>query len=222
MKRVFAWLLMGVILVLGSAFWWRSTSTKQAQVVDPPAAAYQKRARGSKVGTNGDPERGQPSSAPLVEASDALIPRYHPRAAGEWDGMLVDTSRPQICETSENCGLALACADGRCGPCRRVRDCAVGETCVLDHCLLVDLVECRQKAECPGERQVCALSGYSPDPRGNEVLRAYCLDELSGREMPDATRGDPPDSEQDQVSKKSLESELLDLLKSQDAAKTEE
>lgn len=222
MKRAVAGLLVAGIL-LSSALWWGSTrKSPRVTVVVPPVPGSHPRAPVPKTEVNEDPEVDQSFDAPLIQSGSTLVPKYHPRAAGEWDGMLVDTSRPQICEKSENCGLALACTEGRCGPCRLDRDCAVGETCVLDHCLLVHLAECRWKAECSGEREICALSGYSPDPRGNEGLRAYCLDELSGTPMPVATSGDPPDSEEDRVSKPSLESELLDLLRSPDTAKTEE
>jgi hypothetical protein len=90
--------------------------------------------------------------------------------------MLVDLSMQQVyCEDSEQCGQGMACVgqDGGCGPCSGDSDCASGEVCVLDHCLLEQNVECRSYTDCP-EGYQCILSGLSADPRGNGEMRAYC------------------------------------------------
>jgi hypothetical protein len=81
---------------------------------------------------------------------------YHPRDADEWQGMLVDISSPIGCE--DFCGLALACIDSECLPCASDEDCLEGEGCALDHCVLVDNLECRSRHDCPGD-ELCLLSG---------------------------------------------------------------
>lgn len=112
------------------------------------------------------------------------VPRPHPRAEGEWQGMLVDMSMRQTCDVSQRCGLGLSCrSDGLCGPCEIDSDCASGEACVLDHCLPADNVECTAAADCIrlGPEAVCALSGLTGgEPRGNSKMRAYCLKGTGG------------------------------------------
>jgi hypothetical protein len=99
---------------------------------------------------------------------------YHPRAPGEWQGMLVSLTRQATCETSDRCGLAMACRQGRCGACVWDHDCTQGEVCVLDHCVLEYLAECRTRRDC-SNGEYCVLSGYSVGVRGNARMRAYCL-----------------------------------------------
>lgn len=110
-----------------------------------------------------DPER--PGVGPPIE--------YAPRATDEWQGMLVNTSLQALCDTSERCGLAMACLGDRCGPCSSDDDCAAGEACAMQHCVVAALAHCRSRADCPGS-ELCMLTGYGEDPRGNHDLEAYC------------------------------------------------
>jgi hypothetical protein len=98
--------------------------------------------------------------------------------------MRVEVSNEVLCQGEASCGLALACIDGRCGPCTADDQCAAGEACVLDHCVPAREAECRSASDCaPGE--LCVLSGYSAGPRGNEQMRAYCLSSSGGSEAPE-------------------------------------
>jgi hypothetical protein len=107
------------------------------------------------------------------------IPRYAPRAADEWQGMLINLNITPPCGSSENCGMARACLEEKCMPCEKDEQCVAAEVCVLQHCLVRELVTCRHAAEC-GPDSKCILSGYSNQPRGNEGIRAYCVSALSG------------------------------------------
>jgi hypothetical protein len=100
-------------------------------------------------------------------------PEYHPRDPMEWDGMPVPLQGPS-CETSEYCGLALACVEQMCGACAGDRDCAAGEACVVEHCLRAELITCHSYRDCE-PNQVCILSGITGGTaRGNEDMRSYC------------------------------------------------
>ena len=99
---------------------------------------------------------------------------YFPRPQNEWQGMRVRRDFRAVCTQPDGCGQALACLDGFCGPCRASADCADGEVCVLDHCVLEGLADCASASECPVEN-LCVLSGYSPGRRGNQALHAFCL-----------------------------------------------
>ena len=110
-----------------------------------------------------DPAR--PGAGPSLE--------HAPRDPAEWQGMLVNTTFQALCDTSSRCGLAMACDAGRCGACARDSDCATGEVCSLQHCVLSSLAACRSRADCP-TGELCLLTGYASDPRGNGDMRAYC------------------------------------------------
>jgi hypothetical protein len=123
-------------------------------------------------------------------------PQYHPRDSAEWQGMLVDLSMQANCESSMQCGLAMACRSGRCGPCTRDSECGEGEGCVLDHCLLQAAIGCRSRSGC-GAHELCVLSGYSADPRSNAELTSRCMtpdggarerDSLTSRDVVPAER----------------------------------
>jgi hypothetical protein len=128
-----------------------------------------------------------PISTPVANASvfintapaPILPPRWKERTAGEWQGMLVDLNATPYCEESSLCGLARSCKNNTCTFCERDSECASGEFCVMDHCLLSSLVECRKKSDC-GERGACILSGYSSGPRGNQDMKSYCIDLAGG------------------------------------------
>jgi hypothetical protein len=115
------------------------------------------------------------------------------RSPDEWQGLQVDTSDPQFCVDSRGCGLALSCRGSACGPCQRDGDCAAGEVCVLDHCLLPALVTCRSRKDCPGEA-LCFLSDYSPGLRGNASMRSRCVgDEPTNARSEPAGTSEPTD-----------------------------
>jgi hypothetical protein len=118
-------------------------------------------------------------------------PVYHPRPAEEWQGMLVDLSLQPGCNRPDGCGLAMACIEGHCGPCRADGDCAAGEACVLDHCVQSTGVGCRSVSDC-AEVELCVLSGYSPGPRGNDALTAYCQGRSGGVADEEEPRPEPP------------------------------
>ncbi|MDG2304726.1 MAG: hypothetical protein P8R42_08730 [Candidatus Binatia bacterium] len=118
-------------------------------------------------------------------------PRYFPRAGGEWEGMLVDESLQAACDTTSRCGLGMACVDGACGACVADGECAVGEACVLDHCVPEKNVACRAKLDCHGE-ELCVLSGYSDDLRGNEAMTAFCRPMDGGDDVEEDTPYEAP------------------------------
>jgi hypothetical protein len=152
--------------------------------------------------------------APLEE-EHADLAAYHPRPArpaGEWQGMLVDEAEAAGCEQTPQCGLARACRDGRCGACSSDAECSDGEGCVLDHCVATARIGCRSRADCGSPAEVCALSGYSADPRGNAGMRSYCLDQQGGTEQtPRAEQGEPP-AEARPPREPSLEERLIEAL----------
>ena len=100
-------------------------------------------------------------------------PVHHFRPEAEWQGMLVDLSMQAICDTEDSCGLAMSCRDNQCGPCRFDDDCPARESCVLDHCVPTRNVGCSGAFDC-ASGELCVLSGYSPDPRGNADMHAFC------------------------------------------------
>ncbi len=102
----------------------------------------------------------------------------HPRAAEEWQGMLVDISTPQICDAGF-CGLGLACKGGRCLACDADHDCPGDESCVLDHCIARNSVGCTTRRDC-AEDELCTLSGYDESRRGNATMRSECLGDGPG------------------------------------------
>jgi len=98
---------------------------------------------------------------------------FAPRDPEEWQGMLVNTTFQALCDRSSSCGLAMACLEGRCGPCSGDRNCERGERCVLQHCIPTEQAVCASRADCPAG-EVCMLSGVSDDPRGNRSMKSYC------------------------------------------------
>ncbi|WP_437566178.1 hypothetical protein [Sorangium sp. So ce542] len=223
-RRTWAWigLLLGVVatFVVGREL-------RTAQEHDAPPTSSVTPARRADASAAGRDERalrrgGPPSSeAPATVAAVAavaaeephvIIPVYHPRPATEWQGMLVDVAHQASCESTEHCGLAMVCHEGRCGPCTSDAECARGEGCVLDHCVPEERIECRKREDCGSPTKVCALSGYSPDPRSNQGMRAYCLDELGGMEQVRTPERDKKPAAVDPQRKPALEHQLLDLV----------
>jgi hypothetical protein len=117
---------------------------------------------------------------------------FHPRDPQEWQGMLINTDATPPCEASATCGLARACKGGRCVACGTDGDCAAGEVCVLDHCVVHALAGCRGRTDCAAG-SLCILSGYSSEARGNEGMRSLCLDPASGASTIPEPEPAPPD-----------------------------
>jgi len=118
-----------------------------------------------------------PLPAPEQETPDDVD--VWPRAADEWQGMLVDRETAS-CESTGLCQSALACVNGRCGPCTDSSQCQAGEVCAMDHCVLKELVTCSSRRDCP-DGELCVLSGYSEDIRGNGDMRAWCSGSVPNR-----------------------------------------
>ena len=128
-----------------------------------------------------------PCDSPEAETSDTCYEttepteEYYPRDPDEWQGMRVDVSNPLYCD--EFCGMALACIDQQCLPCESDAQCMTGEGCAMNHCVLLENIECRGRADCNGE-ELCLLSGYTGGTaRANEDMRAYCLGSSGGPPM---------------------------------------
>jgi hypothetical protein len=121
------------------------------------------RAPSLEVTPRDEPER--PGVGPSIELA--------PRAASEWQGMLVNTTFQASCDTSSRCGLAMACHAGRCGACTQDAQCGSGEVCSMQHCVSAPNAACRARSDCPIS-ELCMLTGYSDDARGNGDMRAYC------------------------------------------------
>src|SRR5215468_1423968 len=143
--------------------WRRSARTSPAPASERPSGAVETRAETA--------QRGEPSaSLPEIAQNPSGVrdrPVFHPRDPDEWQGMLVDVRRKMSCQAPSECGLARGCVRGQCLPCSHDADCDRGEICVLDHCVQRTKADCRKRADCNGPEQMCILSGYSPDPRGN-------------------------------------------------------
>jgi hypothetical protein len=152
------WLLALAVLT-AAALWWRSRGDDPAPIDRAQLA--------------------RPAKLPRVAIATPRAADLRPRAADEWQGMLINPEASPPCETSAGCGLGRACKAGRCTACAADADCADGEACALDHCVVRALAACRTRTDC-GAGQLCVLSGYSSLARGNEDMRAYCLDPASG------------------------------------------
>ncbi len=116
----------------------------------------------------------QPAPRAAAVADGLATVRYAPRDPREWQGMRVNLALQASCDISAHCGLAMACLDGRCGPCASDGDCAAGEGCAVQHCVPLANLGCRSAAGCKDPEARCLLSGISPDPRGNAEMHAYC------------------------------------------------
>jgi len=180
--RMRAWLPAILALAVLAAFalrWRRSHAPAPRARAELGLAARQPRAA---------------AAAPAVVPGAPVVgaPRWHPREPAEWQGMLVNAAAVPPCESSAGCGLARACVQGTCVACARDSDCAAGEACAMDHCVVQATMACRGRADC-ASGQLCVLSGYSSLARGNEGMRAYCLDPESG----DGTRPPFPEAAPD-------------------------
>lgn len=109
-------------------------------------------------------------------------PKFHPRPKDEWQGMLIDMNLRPMCERTEQCGLGLVCREEHCLPCLRDGECEPNESCVLDHCVRTEFVGCHSRRDCDDE-ELCVLTGYSADPRGNEKMKSKCLSPFGGHKI---------------------------------------
>ncbi|AKI99242.1 hypothetical protein ATI61_106617 [Archangium gephyra] len=192
--------LLGALAVMGFRMAFTPDSPGATPSLTPePSSAPQVAARspGARPVLEANAGGTPVPTARQEQGPGALPPRMpHARAPQEWQGMQVDLSVRAMCGEANHCGLAASCTEGRCGPCGTDSDCSTNEACVLDHCVPRENVACRTRHDCPGG-QLCALSGYSSDPRGNAEMRAYCLDSSGGTPRPaEPTRSAEADSSQ--------------------------
>jgi len=137
-------------------------------------------------------------------------PRFHPRPADEWQGMLVNINNPPPCDTHAACGLALSCQQGVCLPCTRDSECLGSEACALDHCVLLANVSCRHRSDC-GRDSTCILTGYSSDLRNNADMKTNCISLLGGS---DSMMGQAPTQLPAKDTRPSLpDDELFDMAR---------
>lgn len=124
-----------------------------------------------------------PLAAPMSPSEERDVARIAVTQAAErgpleWQGMPIGDIAPP-CEVSSDCGMARACLNDKCVGCQQ-DDCAIGEQCVLQHCVISKLVGCKSNADCR-DGAVCVLSGYTRnDPRGNSDMTSFCVDESGG------------------------------------------
>lgn len=180
--------VVAIVILLGGLAWYAlditgETPLENVHRTELPSAPGQSVLQNRRTFPKDEPANDtvDPSfaigSPPVVEFP---VPNYHPRPAGEWEGMLVDLTIRAPCAESGICSMALACReDGRCGPCITDDHCIAGERCVLDRCLSGSSVECVKNADCP-DHHACVLSGLGTGERNNEGMRAYCLDLTDG------------------------------------------
>lgn len=127
----------------------------------------------------------------------------------EWQGALVNESLQIPCVGSQTCGLALACIEGICSPCRADSDCVSGERCAVQHCILSENHACTTRRDC-GTNELCELSGLSPGPRGNASTTSYCSKGEGGTEVEvqairRGSRTEPSDSAERRTSRRAEE-----------------
>jgi hypothetical protein len=148
-----------------------SASRRGAAPASPPVPAVVPHASGAPL----DGFAGAASTPPPSASGGGA--KLHPRDPYEWQGRRVDLSLMPPC--NEYCGFAMACMDGRCGPCSEDSDCRPGELCVLEHCLETQQVGCRTRSECEAAAaddvdDYCVIAGVPSGFRGNEGMRSLC------------------------------------------------
>jgi hypothetical protein len=199
-RRPSPWLLSlwGLLLLVG---WWGGRALREPEARPEPETVVEEirlpPAKGMEFPRR--VEVAAKAAAPAEEPPRAELlppPTFHPRPQEEWQGMLVDTSQQALCDVSARCGLAMACREGRCGPCERDAHCDAGEVCVLDHCVKQELASCRSRRDCREEEALCILSGLSPGARGNETMRSLCLGAQGGQPEQFEPPAPPPEPEQ--------------------------
>ncbi len=173
------------------------TATNSGTVMSPPSRERFSITNEREIRTWHSESEASYLEENTIEQKDALVdpaslpPRWHHRDKDEWQGMLVDLSMQALCGSPDGCGMAMACVNGKCGPCKSDRQCDTGEVCVLDHCVPHDNVTCRSRRDC-GAEEWCVLSGYSSDVRSNTNMQALCLASSGGEsQMPENVNLEP-------------------------------
>lgn len=168
---------VAAVALLGCGFFFGYARTRSADAVPTRLADAPQLARGLEGPKSVPNFLVPPASPPEVSRGTgkgiAPPPRYHPRDPNEWQGQLINLDIHPECDTSSRCGLALACIKGLCGPCSEDAQCAQGEVCVLDQCLLSSNAKCRRRSDCPAD-EYCQLTGLSTDVRSNADMKALC------------------------------------------------
>ena len=182
------------ILAAGGIFWLMSKDSTNQKNLPPVAVSSKTAPRLSPQNVPQPPHRPAPPNG-VKTANNAAVstpiqdkyvlhsthpgraemppPDYFPRPKSEWQGMKIDMTLRPFCDETAQCALGLVCREEHCLPCLKDDECLADEVCVLDHCVRHELAECTQKADC-GEEELCVLTGYSSDPRGNSSMRAVC------------------------------------------------
>jgi hypothetical protein len=173
-------LVLIVVVVAAGAFFW----LRRGDAPPPPAPPVVERVEPpgalGEIRTPPNPSEGAVPSTQIPPARVAAPAQLVARPASEWQGMLIDLSVRPYCEKSDQCGMARACRGNACINCVADGDCAGGEVCVLDQCVVQSLAACRRAADCKSG-ELCVLSEYSADPRGNTGMRAFCQSSRGGR-----------------------------------------
>jgi hypothetical protein len=189
-------LILVLVVLAAAALWWKARSHAPTSIPRSQLglAARQPRDASRPVVPRLAPSLPSSPSEPVLASGGlrASERHWHPRDPQEWQGMLINTDASPPCESSAGCGLGRACKQGKCEACAQDNDCAMGEACVLDHCVVGALAACQGRADCAAG-QLCVLSGYSNQARGNEGMRAYCLDPDSGTSSVPAAAEPTPD-----------------------------
>ena len=176
-RRFLVLAVLGLLVGFGARRLWPApTPVARMVVTRDKAAARPSTPESRRLAARLVAARPAPTPAPRREPAMKL--ELHPRAPEEWQGMRVLTAQPG-CETSATCGLGLACVGTRCGPCKNDGQCLSGERCAMDHCVPAAGVTCHSMHDCAGG-ELCVLSGYSADPRGNTGMKSTCLASTGG------------------------------------------
>ena len=188
-------LAIGLSMALGGALlgYWLLAAEDREQRPEPKFAdapqgdgVHEKRAALPRRGDVAEPNASPGADALAAPRVGELVgppqiePVLHPRDPQEWQGMRINMAYRVPCETTSTCGMGKSCQEGLCGPCQVDGDCLSGEACVLDHCVPSEGVTCRRRADCTGSDELCVLSGYSADVRGNSSMKASCVSANSG------------------------------------------
>jgi hypothetical protein len=196
-RRSLPAVLAAVVVVAASVLWLASRPRPPSSM--PRAAlsleAAQRREPPRRLAPSPRLSPADPAVLAAAAAEPAMAPaerHFYPRDLQEWQGMLISTDAAPPCDASATCGLARACKAGKCVACAVDDDCATGEACVLDHCVVRELATCRSRSDC-ASGSLCILSGYSSEARGNEGMRSLCLNPASGASTIPAPQPAPPD-----------------------------
>jgi hypothetical protein len=197
-SRVVVVLLASIVGLF--AGWWLRRPHQQPSAA--PAIAEDNVAPAPRLSLPTSPEPPRAATAAPRHADT-----YASRPSGEWQGMPIDLTRSPPCDASEHCGLARACVNGVCTACDDDSDCTSSEGCVLGHCVQKSLMHCRSKRDC-GADEMCILSGYSSDARGNESMTSVCNPSSGGKEQRELVHQEVLAAESPEVSLQSLRSGL--------------